>query len=140
MIDILFHIPQVATPRVRTAAKAEIPHLDDHVSKLHAVGNMTQNKLQDINSAAIAVGVYNINVPYNTVTKGAFWTSHFPIFRLFHLHGYGLLLNKNPEDTLHHHGKFGMEDQVKQRCLFVAHVGYLQYCYTTHSPVSHVMH
>lgn len=36
---------QVATPRVRTAAKAEIPHLDDHVSKLHAVGNMTQNKL-----------------------------------------------------------------------------------------------
>ena len=65
---------QVATPRVRTAAKAEIPHLDDHVSKLHAVGNMTQNKLQDINSAAIAVGVYNINVPYNTVTKGGLST------------------------------------------------------------------
>ena len=61
---------QVATPRVRTAAKAEIPHLDDHVSKLHAVGNMTQNKLQDISAAAIAVGVYNIQVPYNTVTKG----------------------------------------------------------------------
>lgn len=61
---------QVATPRVRTAAKAEIPHLEDHVSKLHAVGNMTQNKLQDISAAAIAVGVYNIRVPHNTVTKG----------------------------------------------------------------------
>ena len=27
-----------ATPRVRTAVKAEIPHVDDHVSKLNAVG------------------------------------------------------------------------------------------------------
>lgn len=61
---------KVATPRVRTAAKAEIPHLDDHVSKLHAVGNMTQNKLQDISAAATAVGIYNIRVPHNTVTKG----------------------------------------------------------------------
>ena len=61
---------QVATPRVRTAAKAEIPHLDDHVSKLHSVGNMTQTKLQDIKAAAIAVGVHNLVVPLNTVTKG----------------------------------------------------------------------
>lgn len=33
---------QVATPRVRTAAKKDIPHLDDHVSKLNGVGNATQ--------------------------------------------------------------------------------------------------
>lgn len=55
---------------MRTAAKAEIPHLDDHVSKLHAVGNMTQSKLLDISGAAAAVGVYNLQVPHNTVTKG----------------------------------------------------------------------
>lgn len=62
---------QVATPRVRTAVKAEIPHIDDHVSKLQAVGIMTQNKLQDITAAAAAVGVFGITVPYNCVTKGA---------------------------------------------------------------------
>ncbi len=62
---------QVATPRVRTAVKAEIPHVDDHVSKLQAVGVMTQNKLQDITAAAAAVGVFNIDVPHNCVTKGA---------------------------------------------------------------------
>ena len=55
---------------MRTAAKAEIPHLDDHVSKLHSVGNMTQTKLQDIKAAAVAVGIHNLVVPYNTVTKG----------------------------------------------------------------------
>ena len=37
---------QVATPRVRTAVKADIPHIEDHVSKLHAVGAQTQQKLQ----------------------------------------------------------------------------------------------
>ncbi|KAK9825131.1 hypothetical protein WJX81_002021 [Elliptochloris bilobata] len=59
----------VATPRVRTAVKAEIPHVDDHVSKLQAVGIMTQNKLQDIKAAAAAVGVFGITVPHNCVTK-----------------------------------------------------------------------
>ena len=56
---------------MRTAVKAEIPHIDDHVSKLQAVGIMTQNKLQDITAAAAAVGVFGITVPYNCVTKGA---------------------------------------------------------------------
>ncbi|KAK9806750.1 hypothetical protein WJX72_001396 [[Myrmecia] bisecta] len=59
----------VATPRVRTAVKADIPHIDDHVSKLQAVGIQTQNKLQDIRAAAAAVGIYDIQVPHNTVTK-----------------------------------------------------------------------
>lgn len=61
---------QVATPRVRTAIKAEIPQLDDHVSKLQAVGVQTQSKLQDIQAAAASVGVYDLQVPENCVTKG----------------------------------------------------------------------
>ena len=53
---------QVATPRVRTAAKAEIPHLDDHVSKLHAVGNQTQAKLQALLPSA-ALGMQHCDLP-----------------------------------------------------------------------------
>lgn len=41
---VLHHCPppQVATPRVRTATKKDIPHINDHISKLHALGNATQ--------------------------------------------------------------------------------------------------
>ena len=41
----------VATPRVRTAVKAEIPMASDHVSKLNAVGPQTQAKLADVAAA-----------------------------------------------------------------------------------------
>lgn len=61
---------QVATPRVRTAAKADIPHVDDHVKMLAGLGNQTQQKLMDINAAAAAVGVFGLQLPHNTVTKG----------------------------------------------------------------------
>ena len=37
---------QVATPRVRQASKKAIPHVDDHVSKLSAVGMATQAREQ----------------------------------------------------------------------------------------------
>ena len=33
---------QVATPRVRTATKKDIPHQEDDVSKINAVGHATQ--------------------------------------------------------------------------------------------------
>ena len=47
----------VATPRVRTAVKAEIPMASDHVSKLNAVGPQTQAKLADIAAAWRAASV-----------------------------------------------------------------------------------
>jgi hypothetical protein len=62
---------QVATPRVRTAVKADIPHVDDHVSKLHSVGAQTQQKLQDVSAACDAAGVYGVKLPHNCVSKGA---------------------------------------------------------------------
>jgi hypothetical protein len=61
---------QVATPRVRTAVKADIPHVDDHVSKLHSVGAQTQQKLQDVSAACEAAGVYGVKLPHNCVSKG----------------------------------------------------------------------
>ena len=63
---------QVATPRVRTAVKPDIPHVDDHVSKLHAVGAMTQQKLQDVRAACEAANIaINVPLPHNCITKGA---------------------------------------------------------------------
>lgn len=61
---------QVATPRVRTAVKADIPHVEDHVSKLHSVGAQTQQKLQDVSAACEAAGVYGVKLPHNSVSKG----------------------------------------------------------------------
>ena len=60
----------MATPRVRTAVKAYIPHVDDHVSKLQSVGVMTQNKLQNIADAATAAGIYDLQPLHNTVSTG----------------------------------------------------------------------
>ena len=52
--------------------KPDIPHVDDHVSKLHAVGAMTQQKLQDIRSACEAANIaINVPLPHNCITKGA---------------------------------------------------------------------
>lgn len=59
----------VATARVRSAAKAPIPHVDDSVSKLEGVGLMSQKKLADIAAAANAAKVPRIHVPSNSVTK-----------------------------------------------------------------------
>ena len=56
---------------MRTAVKAVIPHVDDHVSKLQSLGVMTQNKLADIGAAAAAAGItYELNVPKNCVGTG----------------------------------------------------------------------
>ena len=38
---------QVATQRVKTAQKAEIPHIDEHVSKIEYVGVQTQANADD---------------------------------------------------------------------------------------------
>ncbi len=52
--------------------KPDIPHMDDHVSKLHAVGAMTQQKLQDIRGACEAASIaINVPLPQNCITKGA---------------------------------------------------------------------
>lgn len=59
----------VATARVKGAAKAEIPHVDDNVGKLEGLGVQTQKKLEDIAAAATAAGVPNLQVPLNCVTK-----------------------------------------------------------------------
>ena len=67
---VLGHGLQVATQRVKTAQKAEIPHIDEHVSKIEYVGVQTQAKLQDIKSAGASVGVYGLNVVHNCITTG----------------------------------------------------------------------
>lgn len=61
---------QVATQRVKTAQKAEIPHIDEPVSKIENVGVQTQNKLQDIKAAAEQIGVHGLNVVHNCITSG----------------------------------------------------------------------
>ena len=64
------HPPQVATARVKGAAKLEIPHLEDHVSKIECVGVQTQKKLEDIRAASAAANVPDLHLPINSVTKG----------------------------------------------------------------------
>lgn len=59
----------VATARVKGAAKTDIPHVDDHVSKLEGLGIQTQRKLEDIAAAAVTAGVPNLQVPINCVTR-----------------------------------------------------------------------
>ena len=60
----------MATARVKGAAKLEIPHLEDHVSKIECVGVQTQKKLEDIRAAAAAANVPDLHLPMNSVTKG----------------------------------------------------------------------
>ncbi len=59
----------VATARVKGAAKAEIPHIDDNIGKLEGLGVQTQKKLEDITAAAAAAGVPNLQIPVNSVSK-----------------------------------------------------------------------
>ena len=72
----------VATQRVKGAQKAEIPHVEEHVSKIENVGVQTQHKLQDIRAAAQAAGITGLNIVHNTVNTGATrkpsHTSDFP--------------------------------------------------------------
>jgi hypothetical protein len=63
---------QVATARVKGAAKVEIPHVEDHISKLEGLGLQTQKKLEDIAAAATAAGVPSLEIPVNCVTKGLY--------------------------------------------------------------------
>ncbi|BDA50510.1 hypothetical protein COCOBI_16-1860 [Coccomyxa sp. Obi] len=58
----------VATQRVKTAQKPDIPHIEEHVSKVECVGLQTQQKLLDISAAAAAVGIHNLSVVHNCVT------------------------------------------------------------------------
>ncbi len=48
---------QVATRRVKQANKAEIPLVDDHVSKIEHIGRETVKKLADMRTAAAESGV-----------------------------------------------------------------------------------
>lgn len=61
----------VATSRVRSASKVEIPHLDDSVSRIEGVGLQTQRKLADIAAAAVAAGLdpRTLQVPENNVLR-----------------------------------------------------------------------
>jgi hypothetical protein len=59
----------VATARVKGAAKAEIPHINDNIGKLEGLGVQTQKKLEDITAAATAAGVPNLQIPVNSVSK-----------------------------------------------------------------------
>ena len=54
-----------------TLLQAEIPHIEEHVSKIEYVGVQTQNKLQDITAAAAVVGLPNLNTVHNSITTGA---------------------------------------------------------------------
>ena len=58
----------VATPRVRSAVKADVPVVTDHVSKLNAVGPQTVAKLADVSAAAAAAGLPPLDVPHVCVT------------------------------------------------------------------------
>ncbi|CAL5229296.1 g12594 [Coccomyxa viridis] len=58
----------VATPRVKSAQKPDIPHIDEHVSKVECIGVKTQQKLLDIKAAAATVGIQDLNVIHNTIT------------------------------------------------------------------------
>ena len=50
--------------------KAEIPCVDDPVSKLEDIGDKTQKKLQDIQAAAETCGVHDLNFPDRSITTG----------------------------------------------------------------------
>eukprot|EP00198_Chlamydomonas_reinhardtii_P001203 XP_001690538.1 predicted protein [Chlamydomonas reinhardtii] len=58
----------VATRRTRTAGKADIPSVDDPVSKLEHMGKETVKKLGDLATAAEQAGV-EIDIPENCVQK-----------------------------------------------------------------------
>lgn len=60
----------VATPRVRSATKKDIPHITDHVSKLNALGKATQLKLMDLSAAAAEANAAYLQLPFSSVSTG----------------------------------------------------------------------
>ncbi len=60
----------MATPRVAKAVKAEIPCVDDPVSKLEDIGEKTQKKLLDIQAAADSCGVHDLVFPDRSIITG----------------------------------------------------------------------
>ena len=60
----------MATPRVAKAVKAEIPCVDDPVSKLEDIGDKTQKKLMDIPAAAETCGAHDLAIPERSITTG----------------------------------------------------------------------
>lgn len=61
----------VATPRVRSAVKRDIPHLSDPISKLKAVGKATQTRLRDLGAALAHTGGPPLQPPLAAVTTVA---------------------------------------------------------------------
>ena len=55
---------------MRCAPQPDIPHIDEHVSKVECIGVKTQQKLLDIKGAAAAVGIQDLNVIHNSITTG----------------------------------------------------------------------
>ena len=53
----------------------DIPHIDEHVSKVECIGVKTQQKLLDIKGAAAAVGIQDLNVIHNSITTGGHSTA-----------------------------------------------------------------
>lgn len=58
----------VATQRVRGASKKTIPHINDHVSKLTALGKASQGKLLDMFSVALEAGILDLPLELRSVT------------------------------------------------------------------------
>lgn len=52
------------------AVKAEIPCVDDLVSKLEDIGEKTCKKLMDVQVAAETAGVYDLLFPDRSITTG----------------------------------------------------------------------
>ena len=67
---------QVATARVAKAVKAEIPCVDDLVSKLEDIGEKTCKKLMDVQVAAETAGVYDLLFPDRSITTGKLSAQH----------------------------------------------------------------
>lgn len=63
--------PDGRKPDLALFLQPEIPHVEEHVSKVECVGLQTQSKLQDIRAAAAAVGIHNLAVVHNCITSGA---------------------------------------------------------------------
>ena len=55
---------------MRCMLQPDIPHIDEHVSKVECIGVKTQQKLLDIKGAAAAVGIQDLNVIHNSITTG----------------------------------------------------------------------
>lgn len=64
----------------------DIPHIEEHVSKVECVGLQTQQKLLDIKAAAAAVGIHNLSVVHNSITTGERTSLHVAIFSSRGLH------------------------------------------------------